>query len=128
MLSFESLWESSLSALLGAAVLWATLWLADRTSSRDWSLYGLLWGATLMANAALLSLLPPLLGWAAYRIRKAGSPLRETLRNAGLACAMVVLCCVPWTIRNYAALHALVPLRSVLGPAAYGWGIMKRLT
>ena len=30
-------------------------------------LYGLLWGVVLMTNAAVLSLLPPLLGWAAWR-------------------------------------------------------------
>ena len=28
---------------------------------------------------------------------------------------MVVLCCLPWTVRNYRVLHAFVPLRSVLG-------------
>ena len=28
---------------------------------------------------------------------------------------MVILCCIPWTIRNYVVLHSLVPLRSTLG-------------
>jgi len=32
-----------------------------------------------------------------------------------LACAVVVLCCVPWTIRNYLVFHSIVPLRSTLG-------------
>lgn len=110
LLSFQSLWDASLSALLGATVVWATVRLADKASEREWTLYGLLWGLTLMVNAALLSLLPLLLGWAAYRNRKG-----PWLRNAALACGMVVLCCVPWTIRNFRVMHAFVPLRSTLG-------------
>ncbi len=31
------------------------------------------------------------------------------------ASAVVVLCCLPWTVRNYEVFHAFVPLRSVLG-------------
>lgn len=112
LLSFESLWDASLSALLGATVLWATLRLADRSAERDWTLYGLLWGVVLMANAAVLSLLPFLLGWAAYRNHKHGWPW---LRNALLACGMIALCCVPWTVRNFRVMHAFIPLRSILG-------------
>lgn len=112
LLSFESLWDASLSALLGATVLWATLRLADRSGERDWTLYGLLWGVVLMVNAAVLSLLPLLLGWAAYRNRAHGWPW---LRNTALACGMIALCCVPWTVRNYRAMHAFIPLRSILG-------------
>lgn len=108
LLSFQSLWDTSLSALLGITLIWATLRIADRTSERDWSLYGLLWGVAIMANAAVLSLLPFLLGWAAYR-------KRNGLRNAALACGMAALCCVPWTIRNYRVMHSFVPLRSTLG-------------
>ncbi len=108
LLSFESLWDASLSALLGATVLWATLRLVEKTSERDWTVYGLLWGVTLMANAAVLSLLPLLLGWAAYRSR-------HLWRNVALVCGMIALCCVPWTIRNYRVMHAFIPLRSILG-------------
>jgi len=32
-----------------------------------------------------------------------------------LALAVAVLCCVPWTARNYDVFHTFVPLRSVLG-------------
>ena len=109
LLSFQSLWDTSLSALLGATVIWATLKLADTTSDRAWTLYGLLWGAVLMANAAVLSLFPLLLGWAAWRSRA------HAVRNIALACGMVILCCIPWTIRNYRVFHAFIPLRSTLG-------------
>jgi hypothetical protein len=107
LLSFQSLWDASLSALLVATLIWATLRLADTATRRDWIAYGLLWGIALMANAVVLSLLPFLLGWAAYRTRN--------LRNAALGCAVVILCCVPWTIRNYRVMHGFVPLRSTLG-------------
>ena len=112
LLSFQSLWDTSLSALLGATAVWATLRLAGSARARDWGVYGFLWGVILMANAAILSLLPLLLGWAAYRNWKTGLP---ALRNAALACGVIILCCTPWTIRNYLTFHSIVPLRSTLG-------------
>jgi len=112
LLSFQSLWDTSLSALLGATVLWATLRIAGSVRKRDWAAYGFLWGVILMANAAVLSLLPLLLGWAAYRASKTD---KFAARNVALACAVVILCCVPWTIRNYLVFHSIVPLRSTLG-------------
>ena len=112
LLSFQSLWDTSLSALLGATALWATVRIAGSVRRRDWAAYGFLWGAILMANAAVLSLLPPLLGWAAYRNGKNGMP---AIRNSALACGVVILCCVPWTVRNYLVFHSIVPLRSTLG-------------
>ena len=111
-LSFQSLWDTSLSALLGATVLWATLKIADSVRQRDWAAYGLLWGVVLMANAAVLSLLPFLLGWAAYRNEK---KTKSAARHTAIACAAVVLCCLPWTVRNYLVFHRVVPLRSTLG-------------
>jgi hypothetical protein len=110
LLSYQSLWDTSLSALLGATAVWATLHIADSASERDWTLYGLLWGIILMANAAVLSLLPPLLGWAAYSNRH-----KRKWKNAAVATAMIVLACIPWTLRNYIVFHSLVPLRSTLG-------------
>jgi 4-amino-4-deoxy-L-arabinose transferase-like glycosyltransferase len=107
-LSFQSLWDTSLSALLGATALWATLRLERSNLSRDWTAYGLLWGVILMTNAAMLSMLPFFLAWLVYRNR-------ANLRNAAIACAAVVLCCIPWTVRNYVAFGSIVPLRSTLG-------------
>jgi hypothetical protein len=110
MVPFEWVWDTSLSALLGATILWATLELAESHRIRDWSAYGLLWGFTLMTNPSLGSLLPFLLGWAAYRAwreKQAGITGRATAA-AGIA----IMCCVPWTVRNYVQFHRLVPLRS----------------
>src|SRR5579864_1795861 len=63
LLSFESMWDACLSALLAATILWATLALAESRSAPDWCAYGLLWGFTLMTNPTLASLLPFLLAW-----------------------------------------------------------------
>jgi hypothetical protein len=109
VIPFEWVWDTSLSALLGATLLWATLEFAESRRWSDWCIYGLLWGLALMTNPALASLLPFLLGWAAYRAKSAGS-LR--IARPALAAGFAVLCCLPWTIRNYVVFHRIIPLRS----------------
>jgi hypothetical protein len=113
MIPFEWIWDTSLAALLGATLLWATLELAESDRLGDWCGYGLLWGFALMTNPSLGLLLPPLLAWAAYCVRKSHSlSPAGTLAKPALAFALALLCCVPWTIRNYAVFHRFVPLRS----------------
>lgn len=111
LMPFEWIWDTSLAALLAATLLWATLKLEESESVRDWCAYGLLWGLALMTNPALGALLPFLLGWVAYRGRGEGS-LRW--KRAVLAGSVAILCCAPWTIRNYAVFHRWIPLRSNL--------------
>ena len=111
LMPFEWIWDTSLSALLAATVLWATVELAESERARDWCGYGLLWGLALMTNPALGVLLPFLLGWAAWRGR---GESRAMWKRAGLAAGVAILCCVPWTIRNYADFHRPIPLRSNL--------------
>jgi 4-amino-4-deoxy-L-arabinose transferase-like glycosyltransferase len=111
MIPYQWVWDTSLAALLLATILWATLKLADAQSVPAWCGYGLLWGFALMTNPSLGSLLPLLLGWAAYRARQEG---QLHLGRPALACAIAVLCCVPWTVRNYLAFHRFIPLRSNL--------------
>ncbi|MDQ1469958.1 MAG: hypothetical protein QOJ99_1438 [Bryobacterales bacterium] len=116
LLPYESLFDASLSALLTATILWGTMAVAESGRVRDWCLYGLLWGVGLMTNASLISLLPFLFGWAEYRAHRSS---RFHLSRPVLAAGMVVLCCLPWTIRNYREFHAFVPLRSVGGLALW---------
>lgn len=111
MMPFEWIWDTSLSALLAALLLWATLELAESERWLDWGAYGVLWGLALMTNPALGTLLPFLLGWAAYRGRGEGQARRKRL---GLAVGLAILSCLPWTVRNFVAFHRLVPLRSNL--------------
>jgi hypothetical protein len=121
MMPFEWIWDTSLTALLAAALLWATLELAERERplTRDWLLYGLFWGLALMVNPSVGSLLPFYLGWAAYRWRKreaarsgAATTRVSLLAKPAVALGVTILCCVPWTVRNYVVFHRLVPLRS----------------
>lgn len=109
IIPFQWVWDTCLTALLAALILWFTLKIAESTRLRDWCLYGLLWGFTLMTNPALASLLPFLVGWSAYR---ASPRLRQRAALAGLAVLLTVLCCTPWTVRNFVAFHRFVPLRS----------------
>jgi 4-amino-4-deoxy-L-arabinose transferase-like glycosyltransferase len=111
IIPFEWIWDTSLSALLVATLLWATLELAESRRVRDWSLYGLLWGFALLTNPAIALLFPELLAWAAYRIRDRAHAASWLMRPV-LAAALALLCCLPWTIRNYVQFHKFIPLRS----------------
>jgi Dolichyl-phosphate-mannose-protein mannosyltransferase len=111
MMPFEWIWDTSLSALLAALILWATLELAESEKWLDWVVYGVLWGLALMTNPALGLLLPFMLGWAALRGRGESS-LRW--KRAVLVAGLAILCCLPWTVRNYVAFHRLIPVRSNL--------------
>jgi len=109
ILPFEWIWDTSLSALLAAALLWATLELADSSRRRECALYGLLWGFSLLTNPALGALLPFLLGWLIYRHR--GNRVQQ-VRLTLLPITMILLTCLPWTARNYIQFHRFIPLRS----------------
>jgi hypothetical protein len=111
IIPFEWIWDTCLSALLVATLLWATIELVDALRLRHWIIYGLLWGLALLTNPAIAMLFPVLFVWAAYRSRRSPSPQRWLARPA-LAAGLAILCCVPWTIRNYALFHKFVPLRS----------------
>ena len=111
--TFESLWDASLDALLGAGILWATLTMEEKERrARDWCAYGLLWGLALMTNAAFAGLLPFFLGWIGWRKWKRGE---RWVGRAAAALVVMAACCAPWTARNYRVFHAFVPLRSVMG-------------
>lgn len=111
MMPFEWIWDTSLSALLAATILWATLAIAESDCGLNWCAYGLLWGFALMTNPALGTLLLFLLGWLAYQ---AVDERRQRWKFIALATGVAILCCVPWTVRNYTAFHRFIPLRSNL--------------
>lgn len=112
IIPYEWVWDTSLSTLLAASILWATLAIEENHRARNWVGYGLLWGFALMTNPTLLSGLPLFLGWLAYRAQKRGD---GWIGKPAMAAGMIILCCAPWTIRNYQVFHRFVPLRSVLG-------------
>lgn len=114
VIPFQWIWDTSLTALLAATILWGTLALAESRRMRDWCAYGFLWGFTLLTNPALGVALPFLLGWAVYRERRdvRGSGASGRFARPATALGIAILCCVPWTVRNYAEFHRFIPLRS----------------
>jgi hypothetical protein len=114
MMPFEWIWDTSLTALLAATLLWATLALSKSKSVRDWCMYGLLCGVALLTNPSLGALLPFLLGWAGMAACHDCEGGRFAWKRAALAACVALLCCAPWTIRNYTVFHRLIPLRSNL--------------
>jgi hypothetical protein len=109
VIPFQWIWDTSLTALLAGTILWATLALVESRRMRDWCAYGFLWGISLLTNPALATALPFLLGWAVYRERSEG---RGRFARPAAALGIAILCCVPWTVRNYAEFHRFIPLRS----------------
>jgi hypothetical protein len=113
IIPFQWIWDTSLSGLLAATILWATLVIADSKRMQDWCAYGVLWGVALMTNATLLSVLPFVLGWMAYRQwKQAGT---QWLAKVAVTAVVIALCCLPWTVRNYVVFRSFIPLRSPLG-------------
>jgi len=138
ILPYAWIWDSSLSAFLAAALLWATLRLADRPDSLGapyavfaygvFASYGLLWGISLLTNPALGALLPFLFVWILL-LRPQGTHchpegrevrglkdlnviLTTKTRFVLLSLALVLLTCLPWTLRNFSQFHRFIPLRS----------------
>ena len=109
ILPFEWIWDTSLSALLAAALLWATFELADTLRLRDSLVYGLLWGFALLTNPALGVLLPFLFSWLLYRHR---GNVPGIAKSAVLSCTTILLVCTPWTVRNSMRFGRFIPLRS----------------
>jgi len=116
LLPFEWIWDTSLSALLAATLLWATLYVAESSRRRDAVAYGLLWGLALLTNPALGAALPFFLGWIAYRWRGASSVVAASARRRSLVVIVGVIAavCLPWTIRNTVQFHRLIPMRANL--------------
>jgi hypothetical protein len=122
LIPVESMWDACLSALLLALILWATLKLAETRSTQAWLRYGLLWGFALMTNPTMGAMLPILLVWAGLRLPSRcvvsaewGWSKLEWIGKPALSLGVALLCCTPWTIRNYEVFHTLIPLRSAMG-------------
>ena len=107
-LSIGTIWENTLTALLGSTVFLQTLRLESGRRTRDWVLWALLWGLIAMTSPALLSVLPFLGLWLVYRNWKQG---RNVIPRAAVAAVVFLACLAPWTVRNYQAFGKFIPLR-----------------
>ncbi|MDP9040136.1 MAG: hypothetical protein M3O02_12850 [Acidobacteriota bacterium] len=100
-------------------------------ATRDWTLFGLLWGLIALSNSSLLLFLPACIGWMLWVNLRARNPpaqagqrrrnraLARALGHALLACACTTAVVAPWIARNWRAFHAFVPMRSNFGAELY---------
>lgn len=110
-------WDTSLSALLMAALLWHTLKLREARPRRSLFLsYGALWTLAVLTNAAFSVLFPVFIVWVVWSLRRRG---HEAVRLASWTVLAVTLGLSPWFVRNYIAFHQFVPLRSNFGLELY---------
>jgi len=117
-------WEMSLTAFLFTAVLLLALKMRrvgdaseGEQTIREWLLLGGLWGLIALTNPTLLLFLPVCGIW----ILAGARPLGTGLRNAVLAALLFLGILAPWTIRNWRAFHAFIPIRDNLGVELWAW-------
>jgi hypothetical protein len=108
----RSIWETSLSALLLAMIIWLTLIMEDRDGLRPWFEFGLLWGITALNSPSLLSFLPAAGLWAWYRRTKTG---KKSLPGVLLASVAFFVCIAPWLVRDYQTFGKFMLIRDNFG-------------
>ena len=106
------IWETSLSALLLAVVIWLTLTLEERDGWWPWSEFGLLWGVIALNSTSLLSFLPAAGLWAWYRRAKTG---KRSLTGVVLSSMIFFACITPWLVRNYQTFGKFIFVRDNFG-------------
>jgi len=82
---------------------------------RNWLLFGLLWALIALSNSTLLIFLPVCALW--ILLPTLHRP--HAVRDATLAALLFLACIAPWTLRNWQAFHAFIPLRGNLGAELY---------
>ncbi len=126
-------WETSITTCLFTAVLALALKMRGindpsdtkpQPTTRQWLLFGLLWGLIALSNSTLLLFLPICGIWLLL-----GSPAKRAFARAAGSALVFLVVVTPWMIRNYRAFHAFVPFRTNFGaelyagngPGAYGF-------
>jgi hypothetical protein len=124
--SVRWVWDMSLTALLFTWVIILALRVREQPAkpTKLWIVFGLLWGLIALSNSSLLAFLPACTLWIVWPQPNASSFWRSqnlsiSLRNLTLSAVCCLAVIAPWTIRNYRAFHAFVPLRSNFGAELY---------
>ena len=105
-------WETSLSALLVAVIVWLALTLEDRDGLTPWLEFGLIWGIAALNSTVLLAFLPASGLWAWYRRAKRHKP---SLSGVVLASVVFIACITPWLVRNYETFGKFIFIRDNFG-------------
>ena len=108
----RAIWETSLSALLLATVIWLALVLEDRDGWLPWAEFGVLWGIIALNGTSLLSFLPAAGLYAWYRRAKAG---KKSFAGVALASVVFFACITPWQVRNYSTFGKFIFIRDNFG-------------
>jgi hypothetical protein len=106
------LWENALSALWLSLSLLFLPKVAASSRAWPWLLFGLLAGVAILTNTTLLALFPFFWLWLAFSSRRQGRSSNRLLWASVAACVLVL---IPWTVRNYAVFHRLIPVRDNFG-------------
>lgn len=110
--SVERIWSTWLSTLLLSIVFLMALSMDRRTRIWTWVGFGFLFGITALTDPVVMSVLPLLLGWMCYRLHQQGA---KWFAPASVAVLTLIVCVVPWFVRNYRVFHQFVPFRDTMG-------------
>jgi 4-amino-4-deoxy-L-arabinose transferase-like glycosyltransferase len=108
----RAVWETSLSALLLAGVIWLALTMEERDGWLPWLEFGVLWGLIALNGTSLLSFLPAAGLWVWYRRAKLG---KRSFAGVGLASIIFFACITPWLVRNYHTFGQFIFIRDNFG-------------
>lgn len=95
--SVNTVWDTSLLALLGVLLVYALYLLPQSRGLRQASVFGIAFGAMLWVNPVFLSVLP--LVWFQF-MRRSDHALGRRLSAAALATLMALVMVLPWLARN----------------------------
>jgi 4-amino-4-deoxy-L-arabinose transferase-like glycosyltransferase len=105
-------WETSLSALLLAAILWVTLTMQERDGLKPWRWFGLLWGVAALNSTVLIAFLPASGLWVWCQRAKRG---KRSLGGIAVSALVFIVLVAPWTARNYQTFGKLIFIRDNFG-------------
>jgi 4-amino-4-deoxy-L-arabinose transferase-like glycosyltransferase len=108
----RAVWETSLSALLLATLIWLALTLEEREGLWPWFEFGVAWGIAALNSPSLLSFLPAAGLWAWYRRLQLG---RKSLAGVVLASSVFFACIAPWLLRDYRTFDKFIFIRDNFG-------------
>jgi hypothetical protein len=86
---------------------------------KHWLIFGLLWGLIALSNSTLLLFLPVNGLWLLLGARPQRASRLRAIKGSIAAACVVVACIAPWTLRNWNAFHAFIPLRGNFGAELY---------
>jgi 4-amino-4-deoxy-L-arabinose transferase-like glycosyltransferase len=104
--------RTSFIVLFLSLVVLYSLKMTEAKRFRDWAIYGLLQGVTILISPEVSVFAPLALAWIFYH-----NPMKRKAKiyRLVLMLAMLVLIISPWTIRNYMVFKRLVPIASSFG-------------